>query len=271
MQWEGSKQQQKWRRIYTARIHPCCNSMLIALERPQISSWLFLLLMVHAGHVCVAIIHWTLTRTKGSLLCPQMFMHVIAHGGVQTPKESLHWKLTPGRKSLATSRNWTCVSSTTVRCSNQPSYIPSLHSQTHEKTQLPQLLDLRADAVSYLCVLSGLLPVQLDPWKTGSLHAALIRCNSEFFWFVFIWRKLVAKSSVLPQRPSQWRNWWWWWWWWWWIVSLLSAKFRTLLCFPAEDNRVRSEQEDVEYHGSTHNVVADALQPNQHHQSLTGQ
>ena len=26
------------------------------------------------------------------------------------------------------------------------------------------------------------------------------------------WRKLVAKSSVLPQRPSRLRNWWWWWW-----------------------------------------------------------
>ena len=27
------------------------------------------------------------------------------------------------------------------------------------------------------------------------------------------WRKLVAKSFVMPQRPSQLRNWWWWWWW----------------------------------------------------------
>ena len=27
-------------------------------------------------------------------------------------------------------------------------------------------------------------------------------------------RKLVAKSSVVPQRPSRLRNWWWWWWWW---------------------------------------------------------
>ena len=26
------------------------------------------------------------------------------------------------------------------------------------------------------------------------------------------WRKLVAKSSVVPQRPSRLRNWWWWWW-----------------------------------------------------------
>ena len=26
-------------------------------------------------------------------------------------------------------------------------------------------------------------------------------------------RKLVAKSSVVPQRPSRFRDWWWWWWW----------------------------------------------------------
>ena len=27
------------------------------------------------------------------------------------------------------------------------------------------------------------------------------------------WRKLVAKSSVVPQRPSRLRVRWWWWWW----------------------------------------------------------
>ena len=27
-------------------------------------------------------------------------------------------------------------------------------------------------------------------------------------------RKLVAKSSVVPQRPSWLRDRWWWWWWW---------------------------------------------------------
>ena len=26
------------------------------------------------------------------------------------------------------------------------------------------------------------------------------------------WRKLVAKSSVVPQRPSRLKEWWWWWW-----------------------------------------------------------
>ena len=28
------------------------------------------------------------------------------------------------------------------------------------------------------------------------------------------WRKLVAKSSVEPQRPLRLRDRWWWWWWW---------------------------------------------------------
>ena len=27
------------------------------------------------------------------------------------------------------------------------------------------------------------------------------------------WRKLVAKLSVVPQRPTWLRDWWWWWWW----------------------------------------------------------
>ena len=46
--------------------------------------------MVHAGYVCIAITHRTLTWTTGSLSCTQMLMHAIAHGGVQTLKESLH-------------------------------------------------------------------------------------------------------------------------------------------------------------------------------------
>ena len=29
------------------------------------------------------------------------------------------------------------------------------------------------------------------------------------------WRKLIVKSSVVPQQPSRLRDWWWWWWWWW--------------------------------------------------------
>ena len=39
------------------------------------------------------------------------------------------------------------------------------------------------------------------------------------------WRKLVAKSSVVPQRPSWLRDrwWWWWWWWWWWPLTAVEG------------------------------------------------
>ena len=33
------------------------------------------------------------------------------------------------------------------------------------------------------------------------------------------WRKLVVKSSVVPQQPSRLRDRWWWWWWWWWCPT----------------------------------------------------
>ena len=42
--------------------------------------------------------------------------------------------------------------------------------------------------------------------------------------------KLVAKSSVVLQRPSRLIDWWWWWWWWWWsfqscpLVSQTESK-----------------------------------------------
>ena len=52
-------------------------------------------------------------------------MRAIAHGGVRTPKEILHRKLTLGEKSLAVPGNRTCVSGVTIRCSNQLTYIPS--------------------------------------------------------------------------------------------------------------------------------------------------
>ena len=102
--------------IYRARIYLCCNSMLIALERPQSSSWSFLSLMVRAGYVCVAIIHRTLTWTTGSLTRAQMLMRALAYRGVRSSNKSLHWKLTLGRKSLAAPGNRTCVSGVTVRC-----------------------------------------------------------------------------------------------------------------------------------------------------------
>ena len=54
--------------------------------------------MVCAEYVYVAIIHQTLTWTTWSLTCALKLMRAIAHRGVWTPKESLHWKLTLGKK-----------------------------------------------------------------------------------------------------------------------------------------------------------------------------
>ena len=73
--------------IRRAWIYPCCNGILIALERPQSPSRLFLSLMVRAGYVCIALLHRTLTWTSGSLSCAQMLMHAIAHGQSQRSRE----------------------------------------------------------------------------------------------------------------------------------------------------------------------------------------
>ena len=50
---------------------------------------------MHAG-CCVSIINQMMTWTTGSLMCTQMLIHVTAHGGVQIPYDSLHWKSTLG-------------------------------------------------------------------------------------------------------------------------------------------------------------------------------
>ena len=63
-----------------------------------------------------SIIHQTLTWTKGPLTCTQMFMRVMAQGGVWTPFESLHWKLTLGEMSLVTPGNRTCISGVRIQC-----------------------------------------------------------------------------------------------------------------------------------------------------------
>ena len=81
---------------YRARIYACCNSILIALERPQSSSWLFLSLMVRAGYVCVAIIYRTLTWTTGSLSCAQMRLYTGVYGHrKRVCIESWLWKGNP--------------------------------------------------------------------------------------------------------------------------------------------------------------------------------
>ena len=62
----------------------------------------------------------SLTQSTGSLSCAQMLMHAIAHGGVRTLKESVHWKLTLGRKSMAAPGNGTCISGMTTELSPHP-------------------------------------------------------------------------------------------------------------------------------------------------------
>ena len=74
---------------------------------------------VPAGCFVVSIIHWSPTRTTGSLTCTQMLMDAVAHMGVRTPWESLHWKLTLGEKSLVATGNHTCLSGMPVQhCTN---------------------------------------------------------------------------------------------------------------------------------------------------------
>ena len=93
-------------------VHPQCNSHVIVFLHKTFCILCFFLLndhndqvvhfvaMVHAGDVCVATIHWTLTWNVVSFTCAHMSMHAIAQRGVWTPKESLHWKLTLGRNPL---------------------------------------------------------------------------------------------------------------------------------------------------------------------------
>ena len=50
------------------------------------------------GVFSVSMNHQTLTWTTGSLMCAQMFMHVIAHGGVQTQVREPALKIGSGRK-----------------------------------------------------------------------------------------------------------------------------------------------------------------------------
>ena len=76
------------------------------------------------------------------------------------------------------------------------------------------------------------------PWS-GSLHVVRLPAGS---WHIRewtglecaksqravenreIWRKLVAKSSVVPQRPLWLRDRWWWWWRWWWPTMTYLIK-----------------------------------------------
>ena len=62
-------------------------------------------------------------------------MHLIAHGSVQTPLESLHWKLTLGEKSLDPPANWTCVICMPVWWSTNWATSPSLDLDLISRSQ----------------------------------------------------------------------------------------------------------------------------------------
>ena len=47
-------------------------------------------------------------------------------------------------------------------------------------------------------------------------------------------RKLIAKLSVVPQRPSRLRDWWWWWWWY--YVMLTNSTLASSCCKNSADN-----------------------------------
>ena len=65
-------------------------------------------------------------------------MHTITHGAVRTPKESLHWKLTIGEKSLTAPGNRTCVGGVPVRCStNWATSPPTERQRNNQITQRP--------------------------------------------------------------------------------------------------------------------------------------
>ena len=87
--------------------------------------------LVHAECFSVSTIHPTLTWTTRSLACAQMLMHATAHQSVQTPKESLHRKLTVGKKKILCR---TGKSNLHQRCAsltlNQLSYTQILCCQT---------------------------------------------------------------------------------------------------------------------------------------------
>ena len=111
------------------------------------------------GLFYVATIHGTLTWTTGSLSCTHMLMHAIAHVGVWTLNESLHWKLTLGRKSLDAPRIQTCISGVTVWCStnwatSHPHAYMHLHDGRFSKADLkrePQNIWITSPLTTILC------------------------------------------------------------------------------------------------------------------------
>ena len=52
------------------------------------------------------------------------------------------------------------------------------------------------------------------------------------------WRKLVTKSSVVPERPLRLRDRWWWWWWWWYNLASIFALEKCCTISPVNQGTV---------------------------------
>ena len=100
--------------------------------------------------------------------------------GLQTPKESLQWKLTLGRKFLATRGDLTGISGVTVRCSNQLSYIPS-HPSVHKY----KVLHGHGQFASSIVYIDDVIfPCLQRPWWKARQFIP----HMHFFFFFFSWR-----------------------------------------------------------------------------------
>ena len=108
--------------------------LLFSVERPQLSSWLFLSLTVHAGYVCVVIIHQTLIYGLQKLYSAHRCQCIQLHTGLYGHRkrvctESWLWEENPlprwgNEPALAA---WWCDAPTHWATSH-PQYIPSLLS-----------------------------------------------------------------------------------------------------------------------------------------------
>ena len=93
---------------------------------------------MHGGCFSVSIIHQSLAWTTGSLTCAQMLMHAIAHKGVKTSWESLHWKLTLGEKIPCRTGKLKLCQWHASPMLYQLSYIPTPHGEHQHQKCLQQ-------------------------------------------------------------------------------------------------------------------------------------
>ena len=125
--------------------------LLLSVEQPQSSKWSFLSLMVRAGYVCVAIIHWTLTWTTGCISCADVNACDCTQGCADTEREST-LKVDSGKKSLAMQRKRTCISGMMVQCSLEPTKLhPIPTAVIKHETEIKQPLTHPLRSASGTC------------------------------------------------------------------------------------------------------------------------